>query len=66
MTPYLIPDDPIVRSMERTGRPPWENTGIRVWNAFGGYATEDDFYEEDDEWEEEEADVFYGNESESF
>ena len=58
--PYLIPDDPIVRSMERTGRPPWENTSRRIWNAFGGYNTEDD------EWEEEDADVYFGNESESF
>ena len=58
--PYLIPDDPIVRSMERTGRPPWENTGVRVWNAFGGYLTD-----EDDEWEDDD-DVYFGNETDSF
>lgn len=59
--PYLIPDDPIVRSMERTGRPPWESTSRRIWNAFGGYPTADD------EWEEDEPeDVYFGNESESF
>lgn len=63
--PYLIPDDPIVRSMERTGRPPWENDSIRVWNAFGGYQTEDDFFEEDDEWEDD-GDVYFGNETDSF
>lgn len=61
--PYCIPDDPIVRSMERTGRPPWENRG-RVWNAFGGYATEWDDLDDDEEWED--SDVFYGNETEDF
>lgn len=43
-------DDPIVASMLRTGYPPW---------------MQDDGYE-DDEWEEEDADVFYGNETEAF
>lgn len=59
--PYLIPDDPIVRSMERTGRPPWEGSSRRVWNSFGGYPTD-----EDDEWEDDDGDVFYGNETDAF
>lgn len=57
--PYCIPDDPIIRSMERTGRPPWENTSRRIWNAFGGYACEDDEWEEDD-------DAYYGSETDEF
>ena len=58
--PYLIADDPIVRSMERTGLPPWENRSRRVWNAFGGYPAEDD-----EEWEDED-DAYYGNETAAF
>lgn len=45
-----LKDDPIVASMLRTGYPPWMR----------GY--DDD----EDDWEEEDADVFYGNETESF
>lgn len=46
-----IPDDPIVASMLKTGYPPW----MQGW--------EDD----EDDWEEDEdPDVFYGNETESF
>lgn len=32
-----IPDDPIIRCMERTGWPPWMQNG---------------YYEEDEEWED--------------
>lgn len=46
-----LPDDPIVASMLRTGYPPWIDPG---W--------EDD----EDEWEEDDADVFFGNQTESF
>lgn len=45
-----IPDDPIVASMLRTGYPPWIDPG----------------WEDDEEWEEEDEDVFYGNETEDF
>lgn len=46
-----IPDDPIIRCMEKTGYPPWMQ--------------EPDPY--DDEWEEfEGGDVFYGNETSYF
>ena len=45
-----IPDDPIVDSMLRTGYPPWI----------------DPSWEDDEEWEEEDEDVFYGNETEDF
>lgn len=46
----ILRDDPIIDSMLRTGYPPWMQDG--------GY--------NDEEWEEEDADVFYGNETESF
>lgn len=54
MSPYCIPDDPIVRCMEKYGVPPWQ-----VYKDYG-------YCEDEEEWEEEEADVFYGNESEGF
>lgn len=58
--PYLIPDCPIVASMERTGRPPWDNLP-RSYNPFSGG------YEWDDEdFDEEESDEYYGNETASF
>lgn len=38
----LIPDDPIIRCIERTGFPPWLQDG---W--------EDDEEDEDDEWDSE-------------
>lgn len=47
----LIRDDPIVRSMELTGYPPWMQK------------LPPDY--EDDEWEED-ADVYYGSETSSF
>lgn len=47
----LIPDDPIIRCIERTGYPPWMQDS--------GY--------EDDDWEEEsDGDVFYGNSTPEF
>ena len=45
-----IEDDPIVRSIERSGYPPWVNDG--------GYDPEWD--------EEEDGDVYYSNETEGF
>lgn len=45
-----IPDDPIVRCMERTGYPPWMQTG----------------WEDDEEWEGDDADVYFGNETDSY
>jgi len=45
-----IPNDPIIRSIERTGYPPWMQDG--------GY--------EDEDWEDEGGDIYYGNETESF
>lgn len=50
--PYLLKeDDPIVNCMMRTGLPPWE-----VYPDWG--CDEEDF--------EEDGDVYYGNETESF
>ena len=47
----LIPDDPVIRCIERTGYPPCMQDG--------GY--------EDDDWEEEiDGDVFYGNSTPEF
>ena len=49
---YILPqDDPIVRCMERTGLPPW------LLNQP---------YEDDEEWEDGDADLYYGNETEDF
>jgi hypothetical protein len=45
-----LPDDPIVSSMLRTGYPPWIDTG----------------WEDDEEWEDDPDDVFFGNQTESF
>ena len=46
----LLPDDPAVRTIERTGYPPW-------W----------DYLDDTEDFEgEDESDVFYGNETESF
>lgn len=44
-----IPDDPIIRCMERTGYPPW-------WK-------DDDEWWEDDEFFDNEDDIFYGNDT---
>ena len=49
--PYSIPDDPIIRCIERTGYPPWYFYG------------DDDNEEEGDE---DDGDAYYGNESPSF
>ena len=56
-----IPDDPIISCMERTGEPPWIAYPTRVWTPFG-YGYDDD----EDDWEGEEPDVFYGNETQEF
>lgn len=40
--PYLIPDDPIIRSMERTGLPPWMR-----WSNDDDEEDDDDVYEDD-------------------
>lgn len=58
MSPYCIPDDPIIRCMERTGEPPWQVYPYKQPKqyCFGEYA----------EWEEDDGDVFYGNETEEF
>lgn len=43
-------DDPIVASLLRTGYPPWVDPG----------------WEDDEEWEDEDPDVFYGNSTQDF
>ena len=43
-------DDPIVDSLLRTGYPPWIDPG----------------WEDDEEWEDEDPDVFYGNSTQDF
>ena len=58
--PRAIPDSPIISRAERNGYEPW-----LIW----GYETEADWIanQEDDEWEEDEdGDVFYGSETDSF
>lgn len=48
----MIPDDPIIRSMENTGYPPW---------------MQDPYKWDEDDWEEgEDGDVYYGSETASF
>ena len=51
----MIPDDPIVRCIERTGYPPWMKSYSSHW---------DDYKEDDEDFGE--SDVFYGNESEGW
>ena len=51
----MIPDDPIVRCIERTGYPPWMNSYSPYW---------DDYKEDDEDFGE--SDVFYGNEIEGW
>ena len=46
----LIQDDPIVKSIIERGYPPW--------------IKDDDGY--DNDWEEEDGDVYYGNSTEAF
>ena len=46
-----IPDDPIIRCIERTGYPPWFRDEIEY--------DDDDYYEEED-------DTYYGNETDYF
>lgn len=53
----LIRDDPIVRSMEQTGYPPWWHQSDYPDSMFGD--------DEDDEWEGD-GDVYFGNETSSF
>lgn len=60
-----IPDDPIIRCMEATGLPPWQ-IAPRYRSYASGFGDGDG-----DEWEEEgdfedDSDVFYGNQTESF
>ena len=43
-------DDPIIASLLRTGYPPWIDPG----------------WEDDEEWEDEDPDVFYGNSTQDF
>lgn len=50
----LIPDDPIVKRIMETGYPPW---------VFDPAPNRDD---EDDDWEGEYGDVYYGSETVSF
>ncbi len=50
----LIPDDPIVSCMERTGYPPW----IPSFD-FDEYDDDEEFFDDDDE-------IFYGNDTIEF
>ena len=53
----LIPDDPIISCIERTGYPPW----------FGNYDPGYDDDEDKDFWEEgDDGDVYYGNQTSDF
>ena len=54
-----IPDNPAISRAERNGYEPW-----LMW----GYETEADWIadQEDDEWEEGDGDVYYGNQTGSF
>lgn len=58
---YLIPDDPVVRSFERTGQPPKPYLGYTPFNA-----RERDIMDDDEDFEGSDGDVYYGNSSEDF
>lgn len=49
----LIPDDPIVSAMERTGYPPW------ISDDYDDFDDDEEFFDADDE-------IFYGNDSIEF
>lgn len=55
----MIPDNPAISRAERNGYEPW---------LYYGYETESDWVadQEDDDGEEGDGDVFYGNEAEVF
>jgi hypothetical protein len=58
----LIPDDPIIRSMERTGYPPWwrePDIPDYRFDEFGDLIEDDEFFDDYDE-------IFYGNDSTDF
>lgn len=60
----LIPDDPIIRSMEATGLPPWQiSTRSRSYGS--GFGDDYEEWEEEDDFEGD-GEVFYGNDTESF
>lgn len=44
-----IPDDPIIRCMERTGYPPWWKDSDEDWD-------DDEFFDNEDE-------IYYGNDT---
>ena len=46
---YLIPDDPIIRCMERTGMPPWEQKDSRYYCPMCGSECETVYIDEDDQ-----------------
>lgn len=54
-----IPDDPIISCIERTGYPPWYFRS----REYDGIIDKE--WEEDDDFEDD-SDVFYGNQTESF
>ena len=58
-----IPDDPIIDCMMRTGEPPWIAHPAKVWTPFGRW---DEWEDDEDEWEGESEDVYFGNETEDF
>lgn len=63
----LIPDDPIISSILRTGEPPWIANPTRVWTPFGyGRGSYDEDDEDDEDWEGVDGDVYAGNETDLF
>lgn len=46
---YLIPDDPIIRCMERTGMPPWEQEDSQYFCPVCGAECETVYIDEDDQ-----------------
>ena len=46
---YLIPDDPIIRCMERTGMPPWEQKDSQYCCPVCGAECETVYIDEDDQ-----------------
>lgn len=62
----LTHDHPVIESMERWGVPPWQRPVQKHswWSLGQKYAATD--YEDEDFWEDDCDDVYYGNETEAF
>lgn len=62
----LLPDDPIVASALRTGYAPWQLPRRERYEGDRYFYPHEPDYDDDDDFDEEGDDVFYGNETDDF